>query len=71
MQREITRTVSKLELCHLCAAYLIIWLYIPIKFHLNTLNSFGVGINTEICEKINIKKYISKKCIFTKKLETN
>ena len=42
MQREITRKVSKLELCHLCAACLIIWIYIPIKVHPNTLNSFGV-----------------------------
>ena len=41
-QREITRKVSKLELCHLCAACLIIWIYIPIKVHLNTLNSFVV-----------------------------
>ena len=30
MQREITRKLSKLELCHLCAACLIIWIYIPI-----------------------------------------
>ena len=42
MQREITRKVSKLELCHLCAACLIIWIYIPIKIPPNTLNSFGV-----------------------------
>ena len=39
MQTEITRKVSKLELCHLCAAWLIIWIYIPIKVHPNTLNS--------------------------------
>ena len=55
MQRKITRKVSKLELCHLCAACLIIWIYIPIKVHPNTLNSFGVMeyyyCNTEICEK--------------------
>ena len=43
IQREITRKVSKLELCHLCAACLVIWIYIPIKIHdPNTLNSFGV-----------------------------
>ena len=42
MQREITRKVSKLEICHLCAACLIIWIYTPIKVHPNTLNSFGV-----------------------------
>ena len=52
MQRELTRKVSKLELCHLCVACLIIWIYIPIKVHPNTLNSFGsYGIYTEICEK--------------------
>ena len=42
MQREITRKVSKLELCHLYASCLIIWIYIPLKVHPNTLNSFGV-----------------------------
>ena len=42
MQRETTRKESKLELCHLRAASLIIWIYIPIKVHPNTLNSFGV-----------------------------
>ena len=42
MQREITRKVSKLELCHLCAACLIIWIYITLKVHPNTLIIFGV-----------------------------
>ena len=42
MQREITSQVSKLELCHLCAAWLIIWIYMPIKFHPKTLNNFRV-----------------------------
>ena len=65
MQREITRKVSKLELCHLCAACLIIWIYIPIKVHLNTLNSFGVMEYTQICIK---KILISKKCIFHQKI---
>ena len=51
MQREITRKVSKLDLCHLCAACLIIWIYIPIKFHPNTLNSFGVMEYTQKCVK--------------------
>ena len=69
--KEITRKVSKLELCDLCAECLIIWIYIPIKVHPNTLNSFwSFRIYTEICEKINIKKYLSpKKCIFHQKLE--
>ena len=37
-----TRKVGKLELCQLCAACLIFWIYIPIKVHPNTLNCFGV-----------------------------
>ena len=53
MQREITWKVSKLELCHLCAACLIIWIYIPIKVHPNTLNRFGV---MEYTQKF-VKKY--------------
>ena len=56
MQRVITRKVSKLELCHLCAACLIIWIYIPIKVHPNTLNGFGVMEYTQkFVKKINIK----------------
>ena len=51
MQREITRKVSKLELCHLCAACLIIWVYIPIKVHPNTLN---------ILELLNIHRNLWK-----------
>ena len=47
MPREITRKVSNLELCHLFAACLIIWVNIPIKVHPNTLNSFGVMKYTE------------------------
>ena len=58
MQREITRKVSKLELCHLCAACLIIWIYIPIKVHPNTLNSFGV---MEYTQKL-VKKTDAKMC---------
>ena len=70
MQREITRKVSKLELCHLCAACLIIWIYIPIKVHPNTLNSFGVMEYTQkFVKKKNIKKYLfPKKCIFHQKI---
>ena len=70
MQREITRKVSKQELCHLCAACLIIWVYIPIKVHPNTLNGFGVMEYTQkFVKKINIKKYLSP--ISHKKLGTN
>ena len=62
-QREITRKVSKLELCDLCAASLIIWIYIPIKVHPNTLNSFEVMEYTK--KFVNKQKIpISKKCIF-------
>ena len=68
MQREITRKVSKLELCHLCAACLIIWIYIPIKVHPNTLNNFGVMEYTQkFVKKIKKKIPISKKCIFHQK----
>ena len=69
MQREITRKVSKLELCHLCAACLIIWIYIPIKVHPNTLNSF---VLMEIHRNLWKNKYkkipISKKSIFHQKI---
>ena len=69
MQREITRKVSKLELCHLCAACLIIWIYIPIKVHPNTLNNFGVMEYTQKFVRKNIKKIpISKNCIFHQKI---
>ena len=70
MQREITRKLSKLELCHLCAACLIIWIYISIKVHPNTLNSLELWIYKEICEKINLKNtYLQKKtAFFTKKI---
>ena len=67
MQREITRKVSKLELCHVCAACLIIWIYIPIKVHPNTLNSFGVMEYTQKFVKKNIKKYLSPKNAFSPK----
>ena len=68
MQREITRKVSKLELCHLCAAWLIIWIYIPIKIHPNTLNSFGVMEYTQkFVKKNNIKKHLSPKMHFSPK----
>ena len=72
MQREITRKVSKLELCHLFAACLIIWIYIPIKVHPNTLNNFDVMEYTQKFVRKNIKKYLSPKIVFfTKKFETN
>ena len=67
MQREITRKVSKLELCHLCAVWLNIWIYISIKVHRNTLNSFGIMEYTQKFVKKNIKILISKKCIFHQK----
>ena len=62
MQREITRKVSKLELRHVCAVCLIIWIYIPIKIHPNTLIRFGVIEYTEkFVKKINIKNtYLQK-----------
>ena len=62
MQREITRKVSKLELCHLCAARLIIWIYIPIKVYPNTLNSFGAMEYTQKFVKNKYKKntYLKK-----------
>ena len=72
MQREITRKVSKLELCHLCAGCLIIWIYIPIKVHPNTLNSFGVMEYTQKFVKKKYKKNLSpKNAFFTKKLGTS
>ena len=67
MQREITRKVSKVELCHLCAACLIIWVYIPIKFHPNTLNNFGVMKYTNKIVKKKIKKTLSPKNAFSPK----
>ena len=69
MQREITRKVSKLELCHLCAACLIIWIYIPIKVYPNTLNSFEVMEYTQkFVKKKNKKKIpVSKKKHFSPK----
>ena len=70
MQREITRKVSKVELCHLCAACLIIWVYIPIKFHPNTLNKFGVMEYTnKIVKKNNKKKHYLQKMHFHQKIE--
>ena len=62
MQREITRKVSLPELCHLCAAGMITWIYIPIKVHPNALNSFGVMNSTQkFVKKINIKNtYLQK-----------
>ena len=69
MQREITRTVSKLELCNLCAARLIIWIYIHIKVYPNTLNSFGAMEYTQKFLKNKYKKIpISKKFIFHQKI---
>ena len=65
MQREMTMKVSKLELCHLFAACLIIWIYIPIKIHPNNLNSFEVMKYTQ---KFMKKIPISKKCIFHQKI---
>ena len=65
MQREITRKVSKLELCHLCTSCLIIWIYIPIKFPPNTLNSFGVMEYTQkVVKKLIHKNTYLKKSIF-------
>ena len=71
MQREITRKISNLELCHLCVAWLIIWIYIPIKVHPNTLNSFGVMEYTQKFVKKNIKNINLKNAFFTKKMGTN
>ena len=42
LQSEIIKKVSKLELSILCTVCLFMWVYIPIKVHPNTLNSFGV-----------------------------
>ena len=68
MQREIIRKESKLELCHLCAACLIIWIYIPIKVRPNTLNSFGVIEHTQkFVKKINIKNTYLQKMHFSPK----
>ena len=66
-QREISRKVSKLELCHLCAACLIIWIYIPIKDLPNTSNSFGVMEYNQKCKKKSIKNTFSQKLHFSPK----
>ena len=56
----IIRKVNKLELCHLCAACLIIRIFIPIKVHPNTLNCFGV--------MEYIQKFVEKKNTYLKKM---
>ena len=69
----IARKVSKLELCHLCASCFIIWIYIPIKVHANTLNSFGVMIYTQKFVKNKYKKntYLQKMHFLTENWEPN
>ena len=65
----IIRNVNKLELCHLCAACLIIRIYIPIKVHPNTLNCFGVmEYIQKFVGKKNKKNTYLKKGIFHQKI---
>ena len=56
MQREISKKVSKLELSILCTVCLFMWVYIPIRYHPNILNSFGVIEHTQKF----VKKYKGK-----------
>ena len=56
MQREIIKKVSKLELSILCTVSLFMWVYIPIRYHPNILNSFGVIEHTQKF----VKKYKGK-----------
>ena len=56
MQREIIKKVSKLELSILCTVCLFMCVYIPIRYHPNILNSFGVIEHTQKF----VKKYKGK-----------
>ena len=56
MQREIIKKVSKLELSILSTVCLFMWVYIPIRYHPNILNSFGVIEHTQKF----VKKYKGK-----------
>ena len=47
LQKEIIKKVSKLELSILCAVCLFIWVYIPTRYHSNSLNCFGVIEHTQ------------------------
>ena len=47
LQREIIKKVSKLELSILCTVCLFMWVYIPIRYHPNILNSFVVIEHTQ------------------------
>ena len=47
LQREIIKKVSKLELSILCTVCLFMLVYIPTRYHPNTLNSFGVKEHTQ------------------------